>query len=129
MADTAAFRAGTNNDRTAVSARATRLAGFVRLPAGSSLQRALEHAAHLANATILFSHFHHFGEGGGVTGVLLLAESHISIHTWVEHRFAAVDIFLCGQKNPQTAAQFLQQALHAEHTVWHCRARGTHITS
>lgn len=95
----------------------------------SSLQRALEHAAHLANATILFSHFHHFGEGGGVTGVLLLAESHISIHTWVEHRFAAVDIFLCGQKNPQTAAQFLQQALHAEHAVWHCRARGTHITT
>ena len=95
----------------------------------SSLQRALEQAAHLANATILFSHFHHFGEGGGVTGVLLLAESHFSIHTWVEHRFAAVDIFLSGQKNPQTAAQFLQQALHAEHTVWHCRSRGTHITS
>jgi S-adenosylmethionine decarboxylase len=45
---------------------------------------------------VLFSHFHAFGEGQGVTGVVLLAESHITIHTWPECGFAAADIFMCG---------------------------------
>ena len=45
------------------------------------IDRALRDAAEAANATILHSHFHHFGPDGGVSGVLVLAESHISIHT------------------------------------------------
>ena len=93
----------------------------------SSLQRALEQAAHLANATILFSHFHHFGEGGGVTGVLLLAESHITIHTWAEHSFAAADIFLCGSLKPETAAQSLQTALRAQSATWREYPRGERL--
>jgi S-adenosylmethionine decarboxylase len=48
------------------------------------IDRALRDAAEAANATILHSHFHHFGPDGGVSGVLVLAESHISIHTWPE---------------------------------------------
>ncbi len=47
-------------------------------------------------AVVLNIHVHSFGEGQGVTGVALLAESHISIHTWPESRFAALDIFMCG---------------------------------
>jgi len=58
-------------------------------------------AAIEANATILYDHYHHFGEGYGITGVLILAESHISIHTWPETDFAAVDIFLCGNCDPK----------------------------
>ena len=64
------------------------------------IDRALRDAAEAANATILHSHFHHFGPDGGVSGVLVLAESHISIHTWPERDFAAIDIFMCGACNP-----------------------------
>ncbi|MCB0331685.1 MAG: adenosylmethionine decarboxylase, partial [Bdellovibrionales bacterium] len=52
-------------------------------------------AAEEGNSTILSQQFHQFSPHG-VTGVLLLAESHISIHTWPEHSLAAVDIFTCG---------------------------------
>ena len=60
------------------------------------IDRALREAALAAGATILHSHFHHFSPNGGVSGVVVLAESHISIHTWPERDFAAVDIFMCG---------------------------------
>jgi len=55
---------------------------------------------------------HHFGRGRGVTGVALLAESHISIHTWPERRYAALDIFMCGQgTSPQRALKALRESL------------------
>ena len=63
----------------------------------------LRRAAEAAGARILHGHFHVFGDGGGVTGVLLLAESHISIHTWPESGFAAADIFMCGAARPRVA--------------------------
>lgn len=49
-----------------------------------------------AGATLLKTFLHHFGEGFGVTGIAVLAESHISIHTWPEHNYAAIDVFMCG---------------------------------
>jgi len=64
------------------------------------IDRALREAAEAAGATVLHGHFHHFSPNGGVSGVLVLAESHISIHTWPERDFAAVDIFMCGACNP-----------------------------
>jgi S-adenosylmethionine decarboxylase proenzyme len=57
------------------------------------LQRCLENA----NATILGVKSHHF-PGGGVTAIFLLAESHLSIHTWPEHSGFCIDIFTCGTK-------------------------------
>ncbi|MEG1118521.1 MAG: adenosylmethionine decarboxylase, partial [Janthinobacterium sp.] len=48
-------------------------------------------------------------------GVVLLAESHISIHTWPECGFAAVDIFMCGAAQPQLALDIIQDALQATH--------------
>ena len=55
-------------------------------------------------ATIIDLRLHHFGPGLGVTGVALLAESHISIHTWPENRYAALDFFLCGARHDLDAA-------------------------
>lgn len=81
-------------------------------PAG--LEAILREAAVRAGATVLSGHFHHFGEGGGVTGVLLLSESHISIHTWPEHGFAAVDVFMCGDTRPEQAVASIAAALQAQ---------------
>lgn len=102
------------------------LAGIVpaRLTDPAQLEAALRDAARLAGATVLSSHFHHFGEGGGVTGVLLLSESHISIHTWPEHGFAAVDIFMCGGTRPERAAESIAAALEAGHARQHDMPRG-----
>ncbi len=60
------------------------------------VEQALRAAAAAAKARVLGVHLHHFGEGHGVTGVALLAESHISIHTWPETGDTAVDLFICG---------------------------------
>lgn len=57
-----------------------------------------------AGATLLELHLHSFGVGQGVTGVAMLAESHISIHTWPERDYAAADIFLCGRSHDLGAA-------------------------
>lgn len=63
------------------------------------VERALTEAASIAGATVLDLKLHHFGEGEGVTGVALLAESHMSIHTWPERDYAALDLFLCGARH------------------------------
>lgn len=77
----------------------------------AAIDALLRAAALAAGARILHSHFHAFGPGMGVTGVLLLAESHISIHTWPEHGFAAADIFMCGEAEPQRALAVIEAAL------------------
>ena len=61
----------------------------------------LETAALDAGATVLHKHFYSFGPGQGVSGVLVLAESHISIHTWPSRKFASIDIFMCGKCDPR----------------------------
>jgi len=75
-----------------------------------AIDRALRAAAEAAGATILHGHFHHFSPNGGVSGVLVLAESHISIHTWPERDFAAVDIFMCGACDPYKSLPVLKAA-------------------
>ncbi len=74
------------------------------------IDRSLRTAAIAAGATILHSHFHHFSPNGGVSGVVVLAESHISIHTWPERDFAAVDIFMCGECDPYLSIPVLRAA-------------------
>jgi S-adenosylmethionine decarboxylase len=82
-----------------------------KLTDAATLEDLLCHSALAAGAKILFSHFHSFGNGQGITGVVLLAESHITIHTWPEFGFAAADIFMCGQAQPQRALEVIKQAL------------------
>lgn len=74
------------------------------------LERAMRAAAEAGGAHVLSAHFHPF-PGGGVTGVLLLAESHVTVHTWPEHRYAAFDLFLCGAAEVERAADALDAML------------------
>ena len=67
---------------------------------------ALTQAAQIAGATLLHVHLHTFADGGGITGVALLAESHISVHTWPELNYAAFDAFMCGNANPKKRWRF-----------------------
>ena len=80
----------------------------------SFLRCTLNKAAKFANATVLNLISNKF-EPQGVTAIALLAESHISIHTWPESNYSAVDIFTCGQNMlPELASQYLIEALQAE---------------
>lgn len=74
------------------------------------IDAALRRGAEDAGATILHVHLHEFSENGGVSGVAVLAESHISIHTWPEWNYAAVDVFMCGETDPMRAAEVLREA-------------------
>ena len=80
----------------------------------SFLRCTLNRAAKLAKATVLNLISNKF-EPHGVTAIALLAESHISIHTWPESNYSAVDIFTCGQNMmPEQASQYLIKSLMAE---------------
>ena len=84
----------------------------------NALESLLRKVALHAGAQVLGSHFHSFGDREGVTGVVLLAESHISIHTWPESKFAAADIFMCGSADAESAfAQLLQALAPVRHQV------------
>lgn len=88
------------------------------------IDKALRAAAEKAGATILHSHFHHFSPNGGVSGVVVLAESHISIHTWPERDFAAVDIFMCGACDPHLSVPVLKAAFQPDRVVLGEQRRG-----
>jgi S-adenosylmethionine decarboxylase len=60
----------------------------------------------------LHIHLHHFEPNGGVSGVAVLAESHISIHSWPERSYAALDIFMCGNAEPDKCVPVLRQAFN-----------------
>ena len=63
-----------------------------------------------AGATLLHIHLHHFEPNGGVSGVAVLAESHISIHSWPENGYAALDVFMCGDAKPEACVPVLRKA-------------------
>jgi S-adenosylmethionine decarboxylase proenzyme len=73
----------------------------------------LVEATRRSGATIVSHTFHTFSPHG-VSGVVVIAESHVAIHTWPEYGYAAVDVFTCGERiDPWTIAEYLQQELHA----------------
>ncbi len=77
------------------------------------LERIMAQAAEEAGATVLKTAFQDFNPQG-VSGVVVIAESHLTIHTWPEYGYAAVDIFTCGTKvDPWKAADFLNEHLEA----------------
>lgn len=88
------------------------------------IERAMRRAVDVSGATLLHIHLHRFGDGGGVTGVAVLAESHISVHTWPERGFAAFDVFMCGGRQPELAAEVLRNALEPARVEMSVERRG-----
>jgi S-adenosylmethionine decarboxylase proenzyme len=77
------------------------------------IEQEMAAAAVACGATIVQQAFHHFSPYG-VSGVVIIAESHLAIHTWPEYGYAAVDLFTCGDScDPNVAYNTLRQALHA----------------
>jgi S-adenosylmethionine decarboxylase len=80
------------------------------------IEKVMNEASLLAGATIVGSHFHTFSPHG-VSGVVIIAESHLSIHTWPEYGYAAVDIFTCGETiDADKAFEHLKKGFKAGHT-------------
>jgi len=77
------------------------------------IETTLRRCVDAAGATLLHIHLHHF-QPNGVSGVAVLAESHISIHTWPDARYAALDVFMCGKANPDACIPVLRAAFKAE---------------
>jgi len=74
------------------------------------MEQAMRDCVEACGATLLHIHLHHFTPNGGISGVAVLAESHISVHTWPERNFAAFDIFMCGVAEPEKAMPVLKKA-------------------
>lgn len=84
--------------------------GSIRLDDTAFIDQAMRQAAAACGATVLETRLHHFGANSGVTGVALLAESHISIHTWPETGYVALDVFMCGTCRAEDAVAPLKAA-------------------
>jgi len=73
------------------------------------VEETLRECVDAAEATLLHIHLHHFTPNDGISGVAVLAESHISIHSWPESGYAALDIFMCGAAKPHLAVEVLRE--------------------
>lgn len=90
----------------------------------SLIETEMVKAAKMINATVVSSHAHNF-EPYGVSAVVIIAESHLTMHTWPEHRFAAVDLFICTSNiDPTIAFDHLQGILKAKRIVVTEKRRG-----
>lgn len=74
-------------------------------------------------ATVLFGHAHEFHNGGS-SGVIILAESHCTWHHWLDEKYIALDIFVCGQCQPQDAITSLVKLFKPCHTKTNLQLRG-----
>ena len=89
------------------------LHGAKRLDDIEHIESTLRRCVEAARATLLHIHLHHF-QPSGVSGVAVLAESHISIHTWPEAGYAALDVFMCGSAQPDKCIPVLREAFAAK---------------
>jgi S-adenosylmethionine decarboxylase proenzyme len=88
------------------------------------IEEMMETAAVRCGATVVQKNFHMFNPYG-VSGVVIIAESHLAIHTWPEHGYAAVDLFTCGDNcDPEVAYDYLRQELRAGSAIYTELKRG-----
>ena len=73
------------------------------------MEAALRECVARCRATLLHIHLHRFSPSGGISGVAVLAESHLSVHTWPERGFAAFDVFMCGKARAEEAVSVLMR--------------------
>jgi S-adenosylmethionine decarboxylase len=78
----------------------------------ADIRQMMLEAAEVVGATVVGESFHHFSPIG-VSGTVVIAESHLSVHTWPEHGYVAVDIFTCGGLDPRPGFEFLKKKLGA----------------
>jgi S-adenosylmethionine decarboxylase proenzyme len=90
---------------------------------GDELEGFLKAAAERMGATVVTSNFHQFSPYG-ISGVVIIQESHLTLHTWPEHQYAAVDIFTCGEIDLEAGIEYLIQAFRAETADWKLYERG-----
>ncbi len=88
------------------------------------MHNALVECVEKAGATLLHIHLHHFEPNGGISGVAVLAESHISVHTWPEFGYAAFDVFMCGDAEPHKAVDVLKAAFSPDRVILNEFMRG-----
>ncbi len=88
--------------------------GARRLDDPGLAETTLREAVKAVGATLLHVHVHRFSPNRGVSGIAVLAESHISIHTWPETGYAALDIFVCGECDPYAAIPVFRRAWSPE---------------
>jgi S-adenosylmethionine decarboxylase len=90
------------------------LFGAKRLDDIEFIDATMRECVEASGATLLHIHLHHFTENNGVSGVAVLAESHISIHSWPENGYVALDVFMCGDAEPQRAVDVLRRAFQPD---------------
>ena len=101
--------------------------GAKDLDCTKKMERVFREAILAANANLLHIYLHHFGEGAGVSGVAVLSESHISVHTWPEREYAAFDIFMCGNAEPDLAVAVIKLAFPGNNYIVNKYYRGEDI--
>lgn len=90
----------------------------------SLIEQTMCDAAEVSGATIVQKNFHHFSPYG-VSGVVVIAESHLAIHTWPEYGYAAIDLFTCGDSvDPTVAYDYLREHFHAKTAFYSELKRG-----
>ncbi len=98
--------------------------GASRLDELELMEDTLIEAVKQVQATLLHIHLHHFQPNGGISGVAVLAESHISVHTWPERGYAAFDVFTCGDSMPEKAVDVLKAAFNPDEVIVSSHLRG-----
>ena len=88
------------------------------------VENAMRECVDACGATLLHIHLHHFSPNGGISGVAILAESHISVHTWPERDYAAFDVFMCGDALPENSIAVLKRAFFPQRMKVYEELRG-----
>jgi S-adenosylmethionine decarboxylase len=98
--------------------------GASRLDDVEVVRAALLEAVAAAGARLIDYRVHHFGPGGGVTALALLATSHLSLHTWPEHGYCAADVYTCGPCDAHAVIPVLRAAFQPQRVEVTSQRRG-----